>query len=500
MIELVFAASEGGDWSSSGGLADVIGALPEALVKLGLARDAVRPWVFLPLYRQTAHHAQAIGAELAPTDVDVSATLDGRHLRGTVRVLSGAAASGPTTFFVDCPALYDRPGMYHDSSHVDFADNPVRFAFFCHAVLQAAPQLLPARPTILHAHDWQTGLLPTLLKLGMPGWEGCKSVFTIHNLGYQGLFDKSWVRRLNLPWSGFNLDGFEFYDQLSLLKAGISYADRITTVSAGYAAEIITEATGNGLHGHLSGLGPRLTGIRNGIDTDLWNPATDATLPARYSADDLSGKGICRRAMLAEMGMDPDDDGLVLACISRLAWQKGLDLVAAATPELVQAGARVVILGDGEPGLERAFLALADRHPGRVAAHIGFDRARSHRIEAGADAFLMPSRYEPCGLNQMYSMAYGTVPLVHATGGLRDTVIDATGPALAAGTATGFVFEHADTGGIMYAAARALHMWRERPDIWRDLMRTGMRRDWGWREPAAAYAGLYRNLIAADPS
>ena len=325
-------------------------------------------------------------------------------------------------------------------------------------------------------------------------------MFTIHNLAFQGVLDKAWLPRLGLPWQLFHSDGVEFWDRLNLLKGGIVFADALTTVSPTYASEILGPAAGEHLDGLLRSHAGKLEGILNGIDSQAWSPETDHHIAATYSAADPSGKADCRAALLAEVGLEANAQQPVFGVVARFAWQKGLDLVAECVPSLIHHDARLVILGSGDPGLERRFSALAHHHRAHVAVRLGFDVGLAHRIEAGADAFLMSSRYEPCGLNQMFSMAYGTLPVVHNVGGLRDTVVPATSATLADGSATGFVFEHPDAIGLRWAMETAISMFRDRPSQWRQLMENGMRRDWSWAASAQRYANLYERVLGSATS
>ncbi len=490
---IVHVASEAMPWSHTGGLAEVAAALPAALQGVPIQGQFAEVSVFLPLYRATFRFAARSGRQLVDTGAAGSILLGGRELPW--RVWRWRKADGPTWYFVDCPRLFDRDGIYDGQGNAAFGDNPLRYAFFCRAVLDSAPSLLGEAPTVLHAHDWQTALLPLWLATERPtSWGPCRSVFTIHNLAYQGVHHKDWMPRLGLPWSLFTPEGVEFWDQLNLLKAGIVYADALTTVSPAYAEEILDDDAGEGLDGLLRVHAGKLQGILNGIDEQTWNPATDRHLAVTYSAADLSGKAACRQALLTEMGLEADANQPVFGIVARFAWQKGLDLVAECVPELVAQKARLVVLGSGDPGLEERFRQLAARFARHVAVRVGFDVGLAHRIEAGADAFLMPSRYEPCGLNQMFSMAYGTVPVVHATGGLRDTVVHATEANLTDGTATGFTFPSPSSGELNQSVVEAVEMFRRRPEDWRRLVRNGMARDWSWRRSADLYAQLYESL------
>ncbi|MCX8018127.1 MAG: glycogen synthase GlgA, partial [Rhodocyclaceae bacterium] len=362
------------------------------------------------------------------------------------------------------------------------------------ARLASAASPLDWRPEILHCHDWQTGLAPYYLKSREGG--GAATVMTIHNLAFQGTFSSDVMGELALGSYDWHIDGVEYYGRLSFLKAGLRHADALTTVSPTYAREIQTDAEGMGLAGLLRQRADRLVGILNGIDTAVWHPARDEYLAQRYDRDHLEAKQENKRALQREMGLAERDDCPLFGVVSRLTYQKGLDLVAAIDERLVSLPAQLVVLGSGEKPLEAEFRACAARHPGQVAVKIGYDEALAHRIEAGADIFLMPSRFEPCGLNQMYSLAYGTPPLVRATGGLADTVVNYSEAGLIEGSANGFVCHDATAEAVFGTAAWAASLWHDRPR-WRQLQRNAMSRDFSWVGPAQRYLELYRTLVPA---
>ncbi|MCO4761435.1 MAG: glycogen synthase GlgA [Myxococcales bacterium] len=488
-VRIVHLASEAQPWASTGGLSEVSSALSAAQHEQG--HDV---WLWIPAYRRAKTEAAQRGLELIDTGIggQVRFPVGVWQWRAlTVKEMDGTAQR--PVGFIECDPLFDREGLYDDAQHRAFGDNALRFAVFTRAVLQAAPQLMGAAPHILHAHDWQTALGPYWLAEdpSITGWSGCKSVFTIHNLGYPGRFPAHVTTELGL--GHFDPEGLEFYGDLALMKAGIRWADLITTVSPTYAREIRTPDHGEGLDGLLRHNSDKLVGVINGIGAG-WNPATDPHLPATYDANDLAGKTACRTALLREMGLQADETQPVFASISRFAHQKGLDLLADVAPEIVRADGRLVVLGSGDPALQDRFLALQARFPHHVAVRIGYHVGLSHRIEAGADAFIMPSRYEPCGLNQMYSMAYGTPPIVHQTGGLADTVRHCGGPSDTA--ATGVVFQHANTEGLSWAVRHATHLFRHHPDAWSRMQQIGMRTDWRWSASAERYGALYDTLMA----
>lgn len=473
----MMVASEAVPFSKSGGLADVVSSLSRALARLGHEVTVVTP-----RYR---------GVIPGESPHQVRASLGGHWFDGTIgRVPLG---DGATALLVDCPPLYDREGLYFEQ-HIDYPDNPLRFAFLSVAALEwAAAQ--PAPPTIVHVHDWQTGLTPLYARRYFAAAR-LPVVCTIHNLAYQGNFDKSWVPALGLRWEDFTIAGFEFYDRVSFLKAGINFADWITTVSPTYAQEIQRPEYGHGLDAVIRARRDSLTGILNGIDVAEWDPARDRHLPAPYTLEDLSGKTAAKRALLEVFGLPADDTSLstpVVGIVSRLVDQKGMDLVEAAASALPKLGARFTVVGTGDARFEAMWRALAAAYPDRIAIFIGFDERRAHLVEAGADMFLMPSRYEPCGLNQMYSMRYGTVPIVRAVGGLVDTV-QPFDPAREEGT--GFLFTAYDPAAMLDALREALDTYRQ-PAIWRRLQINGMRLDFSWDRSAKQYATVYERVSHA---
>ena len=463
-------ASEAAPFAKTGGLADVLGSLPAALARLG---DEVA--VVIPRYR-------AVPIEDAPV-LDLPIYLGGRTFPTAIHEIPH---HGVRYFFVDCPPLYDRPGIYGEAGG-DYPDNHLRFAVLNQAAIAVARRLF--RPQVFHAHDWQAGLLPVYLRENLaldPTFTGVRCVFTIHNLGYRGDFPASAVSEIGLKRALFHPEGLEFFGQLSFLKAGIVWADWVNTVSPTYAREIQTPEFGFGMDGLLRADSAKLSGILNGVDYDEWSPDTDSHLPAQYSSGDLAGKRVCKAALLEEMGLPAHLDRPLLGVVSRFADQKGMDLVAAAAVSPDGAGdsplekAALVVLGSGDPVLERNFRELAAAHPQRIAVRVGYNEGLAHRIEAGADMFLMPSRYEPCGLNQIYSLRYGTVPVVRSTGGLQDTV-DST---------TGFKFTGRSAADLTGAVASALEAFKDRAG-WIARMRRGMAKDFSWDASAREYQKLY---------
>lgn len=470
-------ASEVAPWSKTGGLADVAAALPAALAALGHHVTIVTPQ-----YRRVAMPdgvARAASVRIGTMRVDV-----GLHVADV--------SSSQRVVFVDCPRYFDRDG-YYGTPAGDFEDNAMRFALLATAALDMANDD-GASVDVVHAHDWQAGLVPALLSEHRDRWPALAAaarVFTIHNLAYQGRFPKETVSAVGLPARAFGLDTGEFWGEFSFLKAGINYSDYITTVSPRYAEETLRPEFGGGLEGVLATRGDRYSGILNGIDTAVWDPATDPHLPAHYGADDLSGKRVCKRALLERLGLPLGDDALerpVIGVVSRLVEQKGIDLVVSARERLLRLDATWVFVGTGEARFERALTAMAAEHPARVATAIGFDEPLAHLVEAGADVFLMPSKFEPCGLNQMYSLRYGTVPVVHAVGGLDDTVRPWTSRAR---RANGFKFRPATADALVRTMRQALRVYRN-PPAWHQLIERGMSLDLSWTRSAKEYVKVYR--------
>jgi starch synthase len=474
-MEILFVASEVAPWSKTGGLGDVAGALPRALAARGHAIAVVTP-------RYGTIDPRAAGL------VRKDAALRVRGEATAVWVRKGA----PTVYFVENERLFgSRRGLYGEGGH-DYGDNAERFTFLARAAL-ALPAAVRLRPRVIHANDWQAGLVPFLLRhehAQDPAVAGARTVFTIHNL-YQGVFPKEVVPHLGLPWDVFHHEAMEFYDQISFMKAALTFADALTTVSPTYAREILTPEGGAGLDPLLRQRRADLHGILNGIDVSEWDPTADPHLPAHYSARALGGKARCKAALQRELGLPVRADVPLVAMVSRLAHQKGVDLLVDALSDLLARDVQLAVLGSGARAYEEALVRAAHDRPDRMAARIGFDEGLAHRMEAGADAFLMPSRFEPCGLNQMYSLRYGTVPIVRAVGGLEDTVEDYDGW----NRGTGFKFRDYTPSALLLAARRALEAYRDRR-AWRGLVARGMAQDFSWNRSAASYEALYRTLAA----
>jgi starch synthase len=477
-MDLLFVASEVAPWSKTGGLGDVGGALPRALAARGHAVAVVTP-------RYGSIDPAAAGLARSSAAVQVRGEAAGLWVK----------EAGPTFWFVESERLFGSRRAPYGEGGRDYPDNAERFTFLCRAAL-AIPAALGARPRVVHANDWQTGLVPFLLRhehARDAALAGARTVFTIHNLAYQGVFPKEVVPHLGLPWDVFRHEAMEFYDRLSFLKAGLAFADALTTVSPTYAREILTPEGGQSLDAVLRQRRDVLHGILNGIDVAEWDPAHDPHLPARYSARAPAGKARCKAALQRELGLPVRADVPLVVMVSRLAEQKGVDLVTAALPEVLARDAQVAVLGSGERRYEEALARAARERPDRMAVRIGFDEPLAHRMEAGGDVFLMPSRFEPCGLNQMYSLRYGTVPVVRAVGGLEDTVEDYDGW----NRGTGFKFRDYTPAALLLATRRALDTWRDRR-AWRGLVTRGMAQDFSWDRSAASYEALYRQLAGAS--
>jgi len=460
----------------TGGLADVSGALPPALLEMG-----VETRVLVPGYPKIL--AGARNKRLRHTFHDLPEADE-------VRLLSASLpGSKLPLLIIDCPVLYQRDGgPYQNPAGVDWPDNAQRFALLSRigAILGSDASPLSFRPDVVHCNDWQSALIPAFLRF-TPGKKAA-TVLTIHNLAFQGIFPPHVVVEVGLPPESFSMEGVEYYGNFSFLKAGLYYADHIATVSPTYAREIQHEALGFGLQGLLAHRSDRLTGIVNGIDTSDWNPATDPHLVQGYDAGKMTGKAANKLALQENMGLKRDPDIPLLGMISRITHQKGGDLLLEIAPQLLQENVQIVLLGTGETALENGFRNLAHAHPDKVGVTIGFDEGLSHLVEAGADLFLMPSRFEPCGLNQMYSQRYGTPPIVHATGGLTDTVEDGV---------TGFIFSPMTAEAFLASIRLALAAYRDKK-TWGRIQRNGMERDFSWKKSAEDYLALYEAVLSPE--
>lgn len=480
-MHIVFAASECVPYVKTGGLADVVGAVPREIVRLGH-----RVTVYLPYYRKIRERAPEKKAAIR------SLTIPFQFYNRFAAILDGGVHDGVQFYFVDCPELFDRGELYSTPTG-DYPDNWERFGLFSRAVLEATKQL--GVPDVFHVHDWQTAMIPVYLRTVYyldPDLRNTGTVLTIHNAGYQGLFPPQTTERLLLPWEIFTMDRVEHFDTFNYLKGGIVYADAITTVSRKYAEEIQTPEFGEGLDGVLRKRAADLHGILNGVDYKEWDPATDHNIAAHYTPENLGGKKECRRDLLHAFGAeDVADETPVLGIVSRFATQKGFDLIEEIAPKLLAGDVYLIAIGTGEPYYEELFRTIQDEYRGKASIKIVYDGTLAHKVEAGADIFLMPSRYEPCGLNQIYSMKYGTVPVVHATGGLDDTV-DEWDKALQTGS--GFKFMNHTAEDFYEALQRALEVFRTDKESWTKIMRNGMAKSYTWAKPAEQYVEVYRDV------
>lgn len=472
-MKILFVASEGAPYSKTGGLADVIDGLPRALQALG--HEVV---VFLPRYHGNKIRSTLVSSVTTP-------------LAGALRfpaIAEGAARDGVRYFFLDDPEFFDRPGLYGDKNG-DYPDNAERFAEFSRVAIECMKRVW--LPDLVHCHDWQTALVGVLLRTQYakdPVVRSLPVVLTIHNLAYQGVFPQAILQRVGLPDRLFTIDAFEFYGKVNFLKGGLMFSDYLTTVSRRYAKEIQTPEYGAGLDGVIRNRAERLVGILNGVDYSTWSPEADKLIAANYSVNDLSGKAICKKDLLATFRLPEENLGRpVIGIVSRFVDQKGFDLLAEIADELLKEDLAITALGNGTPEYEGLFRRLAKKYPTRIGVKIGYDNELAHKIEAGADVFLMPSRFEPCGLNQIYSLRYGTVPVVRATGGLDDTVqkfVSSTQQG------TGFKFESYTGSALLECIRTALKVLRDE-QAWRVLQANGMKKDYSWKASASAYVTLY---------
>jgi starch synthase len=477
-VRIAFAASECVPFSKTGGLADVVGALPRALAELGHELT-----VFVPRYKQTKL------PEAKTVIRSITVPFDDHYRFSTV--LDGGQQHGVQFYFIDYPPFFEREALY-GTAQGDYPDNAERFALFCRSVLEAAKQL--GVPDVFHCHDWQSALVPALLRTLYghdPLLGSVPCVFTIHNMGYQGLFPPDTLPLLQLPWDLFTISKLEFFGKVNLLKGALVYADHITTVSRKYAQEIQTAEYGFGLDGVLRGRANAVSGILNGVDYSEWSPENDRFIGQKYSPQDLSGKAACKRDLLQLFGVRDVETKLpVIGIISRFAAQKGFDLLSQIADRLAREELIIVALGTGDRDYEDLFRRLAQQYPAKFAVKIAYDNALAHKIEAGADMFLMPSRYEPSGLNQIYSLRYGTVPIVRATGGLDETIEPWD---VRTSRGTGFKFSEYVGEALLAAVRQALEAFRDQPS-WQTLMRNGMARDFSWKTSAREYVRIYERV------
>lgn len=487
-MRILFVSSEAYPLIKTGGLADVSGSLPAALRHFGADVRLLIPGY--PAVLEQLKNCRSVASIGQLPFVD-SVTL----------VLGEMPDTGVPVIAIDCPNLYRRAGgPYIDAGGHEWEDNPLRFGILSRiaALLSCSDSPLPEWiPDIVHCNDWQSGLAPAYMHFKAAAGATCtKSVLGIHNLAFQGNYPAEWVGRLGLPADSFQINGVEYYGQLSFLKAGIYYADSITTVSPNYAREIQTPEFGFGLQGLLASRGHEIHGILNGIETREWNPQTDRHLVEHYDAEHLAGKKAVKAALQDSLGLIADADAPLLGVVSRLTHQKGLDMLLAIATPLIEQGCQIAILGSGDSQLESGFRQLAHDYPQQVSMSIGYNEPLSHRIMAGADIFIMPSRFEPCGLNQMYGLRYGTPPVVSNTGGLADSVVDSNAASLSNGTATGFVMDDTSEEQLLASIKRALACYRDQ-ETWRKIQRNGMRSDLSWDHSAQAYLDVYNRLLKA---
>lgn len=479
-MKIVHVASELFPLIKTGGLADAVAAMAKALSEFG--HEVA---VILPGFRAVLDHPEFAPARL---EFEVAVEMGEEFLRGEVYKL--ALGKRRSLYVVRRDEFFDRRSPYGIGTR-DYDDNAERFIFFNKAVVEIL-RMAQLKADVVHCHDWQAGLVPVLLRAAEQRHDetlALGTVLTIHNIAFQGLFPHKAFLLTNLPADFFSVEGLEYYGQMSMLKAAIVFADRITTVSPTYAKEILTPQFGCGLEGVINSRAADLTGLLNGLDGEVWNPATDALLPANYASDDMAGKAVCRQRLLEKSDFDPDFDGPVFGIVARFAHQKGFDLILGAKEFFLEKNVRLVLLGGGDPRYESAFRELAAAHPGRIALTLGLNETLSHLLEAGSDFFLMPSIFEPCGLNQMYSMRYGTVPIVTRVGGLADTVTDIE---VSSADGTGIVVEP-DVASLRKGLARALALFADKPRM-AQVIQNGMRHDFSWTKAARGYEALYRDI------
>ncbi len=480
-LKILFAASEAAPLIKTGGLADVAGSLPAALREQG---HDVR--LVLPAYPQAL---EKMGKVTATQSIKVHG-----HQQ-PVQIFSGQLANKVPCYLVDAPEYFSRQGNpYLAPNGREWGDNAERFALFCRAIIAIGQNRSQLRwqPDIIHCNDWQTGLVAPLLSTES---NAPATIFTIHNLAYQGLFDQATFKRLDLPDALWTLHGLEFHNQLSYIKGGIVYSDRVNTVSPTYAQEVLTAEYGYGLEGLLSHRADHFSGIINGIDYQEWNPSSDSRIPHHYDHTSFQKKRLNKKALQAHFNLPQKPDAPLFGYIGRLVEQKGVDLILDVIPGIIDRGGQVILLGSGEAHLEQAMRRVHQQFPEQTGLYIGYNEDLAHQVEAGSDAFLMPSRFEPCGLNQIYSLRYGTVPIVRHTGGLADTVVDVTAKSLADGTATGFHFEEATGKALWGAVERALNFYQQSRAHWQRLAITGMQQDLSWASSAEHYLQLYTEAL-----
>lgn len=486
-MQVLFVCSEAFPLIKTGGLADVSGSLPIAINTLPDFEGEIK--ILIPAYNEVL-------SKLKSLQTIASLYVLGQPCNLVTGKMSDSELEVIT---IQNASLYERPGgPYNDVDGMDWQDNALRFGVLSKvaSILCGEGSPIPNwRPTLIHCNDWQTGLAPAYIKFS--GNTSVRTIMSLHNLAFQGCFDAGWLGKLELPQAHFHMDGYEYHGLISFLKAGIFYANQLSTVSPTYAREIQTEKYGFGLQGLLRLRAKDLTGILNGIDADEWNPATDPTLPKHYSDQSMAGKAIVKETLQKELGLAMDADAPLLGIVSRMTHQKGLDLMPEIMPILISQGCQFAILGSGEKPLEAHFTALSKQFPSQVSATIGYNERLSHNIMAGCDMFIMPSRFEPCGLNQLYGLAYGTPSIVSATGGLADSVCDTNEKSLKDNTATGFVVKNVTSAPLLVTIQRALSCWKDKK-IWRKIQANGMKKDVSWASSAELYLNLYRKTLGSE--
>ena len=483
-MRVLFATSEAYPLIKTGGLADVSGALPKAISQLAAFKGDIK--IVMPAY-------SAVLAKL--NNIQTITNIDVLGQACTI-ITGNMPDSGLDVIAIQNAFLYERAGgPYSDENGIDWIDNALRFGVLSRvaSLLCSAQSPMPDwLPELIQCNDWQTGLAPAYMKL--LDNSHVKSIFSIHNLAFQGCFDATWVAKLELPAGHFQINGFEYYNQISFLKAGLFYADQLSTVSPTYAQEIQTKQFGFGLEGLLQTRKEDLTGIVNGIDAHEWNPATDVHLPKNYSNSRITNKHAVKHALQQQLGLQVDANAPLLGVVSRLTHQKGLDLLPEIMPSLIKQGCQFAILGSGDKALEAQFNELAESFPSQISMNTGYHEHLSHNIMAGCDMFIMPSRFEPCGLNQLYGLAYGTPPIVSLTGGLADSVCDTHELTLKNHSATGFVVKNVNSASLLVTIQRAINVWQDKT-TWRKIQKNGMQRDISWDSSASAYLNLYQKTL-----
>ncbi|MDL2306528.1 glycogen synthase GlgA [Desulfovibrio sp. OttesenSCG-928-C06] len=473
-----FVTSEMYPFCKTGGLGDVLGALPVTLHKMGIPVAVILPFYRLTMNRHKVHQSYfglPVGYPWAPITADAHKIV----------------YNGVPVYFIERAEYFDR-AAYYNTYKGDYFDNAERFIFFCRAAL-ALIRRLNNSPAVIHAHDWQTGMLPAYVhyyKQYDPFWQNTSTVFTVHNLAFQGRFSSRLFDGCGLPPDAWSMSGVEFFGDLNMMKAGLNYASKVTTVSPSYSREILGPEFGYGMDGVLRERGSDLHGILNGVNYSIWSPENSRYLPRHYSADNLSGKKLCKDALIAELGMSPHlRNRPIFGFIGRLREQKGIDILYEIVPELMKRDIGLVVLGEGDAGFEAASMRFSQEYPGRYAGIVRYTEPLAHRVQAGSDSFLMPSRYEPCGLTQMYALRYGTPPIATSVGGLRDSIVPCP-----ADDCTGFTFDECTGDAFLEAILEALTLWENNPQRWKEMVIRAMNQDFSWERSAQQYIDIYRSI------